>query len=110
MIRVLLNWLISAVLLWLMSFVPFMNIGFAGWLSIVIAAVVLGLINALLVPVFKGLFKKKNTIVFLIVSLLINAAALWLGGLLVPGFFIEFFPTAIIAAAVLSLVGAGFSR
>jgi len=109
MIRVLLNWIISAVFLWLMSFVPFMNIGFSGWASILIAAVALGLINALLVPIFKNLFKRKNTVLILIVSLLLNAGALWLGGVIVPGFWIEFFPTAIIAAAVLSIVNAGFN-
>lgn len=109
MIRVLLNWLVSAVLLWLMSFVPFMNISFDGWLSILIAAVVLGLINALLVRVFKGLFKQKNNVMILIVSLLLNAGALWLGAAIVPGFWIEFFPTAVIAAVVLSVINAGFN-
>ena len=109
MIRILLNWVISAVILWLLSFVPFMNIGFTGWQAILITAVVLGLINALLVPLLKSLFKKKNTVVLVIVSVLLNAGALWLGAVIVPGFSIEFLPTAIIAAVVLSIVNAGFN-
>jgi len=112
--RILITWIFSAIILWLLSFVPFMNITFGGttWLTILIVAIVVGLINAIIVPVVKSVFKKANHIVIFVISLIIDAAALWLAGVIVPNFSIEFFPTAIIAAAVLALinVGAGFGK
>ena len=110
MVKIIANWVISALVLWLLSFLPFMAIGFSGIVGILIAAVVIGLINALIVPVVKGALKSNNTVVLLVVSLVIDAAALWLAGWLVPGFSIGFFPTAIIAAAVLTALNLGFDR
>ena len=107
-------WIVSAIVLWLLSFVPFMNITFGGrtWLTILIVAVVVGLINAIIVPVVKGIFKKGHPAVIFCISLIVDAAALWLAGVIIRNFTIEFFPTAIIAAAVLALVnvGAGFVK
>jgi len=112
--RILITWIISAVVLWLLSFLPFMDINFGGttWLTILIVAVVVGLINAIIVPAVKSIFKKGNPTVIFCISLVVDAAALWLAGVLVPNFSIGFFPTAIIAAAVLALinVGAGFDK
>jgi len=112
--RILVTWIFSAVVLWLLSFLPFMNITFGGttWLTILIVAVVVGLINAIIVPVVKGIFEKASPGVLFVISLVIDAAALWLAGLLIPNFYIGFFPTAVIAAAVLALinVGAGFTE
>jgi len=113
MINTLINWIISALVLWLLSFVPFLDISFDGWVAILIVAIVLGLINALIVPIVKGIFKGKNdnaTWLILIISLVIDAAALWLANVIVPGFHISFFPTAIIAAVVLTALNAGFSK
>ena len=110
MVKTLINWVISALVLWLMHFIPFMQITFDGWLAILLAAVIIGLINALIVPVVKGLFKKANGIILLVISLIIDAGALWLASLLPIGFGIQFFPTAIIAALVLSLLNLGFSK
>jgi putative membrane protein len=112
MIRTLINWLVSALILWLMSFIPFLDISFDGVLAIIITAIVIGLINALIVPIVKGIFKGKNnnaTLLIIIISLIIDAAALWLAGIIVPGFSIGFFPTAIIAAIVLTILNAGFA-
>ena len=107
-------WLFSAVILWLLSFLPFMNITFGGrtWLTIIIVAVVIGLINAIIVPVVKGVFNQGHPAVIFCISLVIDAAALWLAGVILRNFEIQFFPTAIIAAAVLALVnvGAGFTK
>ena len=112
--KVLIAWIFSAVILWLLSFVPFMDIVFGGiqWRTILIVAVVVGLINAIIVPVVKGVFKKGHPTVIFCISVVIDAAALWVAALLVRNFSIEFFPTAIIAAAVLALVnvGVGFSK
>jgi len=108
--RMLINWVISALILWLLSLLPFMAMSFDGIVAILIAAIVIGLINALIVPAVKSVFKTADTLLLLVVSLVVDAAALWLAGLLVPGFGIEFFPTAIIAAAVLTVLNLGFDR
>jgi len=101
------NWVIGALLLWLLSFLPFLNMGFSGLISILVVAVVLGLINALIVPMVKNVFKSNNAFLLLIISLVIDAAALWLAGVIVRGFYITFV-TAIIVAAILSVLNAGF--
>ena len=113
----LINWLISAVILWLMSlvtpFIPFLYMRFAGgWLPVVIVAIVLGLINAIIVPIVKRIFKRgNNTVIILIVTVVIDAGALWLTSVIASrSFFIDFFPTAIVVALILAAVNGAFSR
>jgi len=88
-----------------------MAIDFSGGvISFLIVAVVIGLVNALIVPAVKGLFKKNGTLLVFILSLIIDAAALWVVGFFsFFNFSIEFFPTAIIAAVVLTIINTGFS-
>jgi uncharacterized membrane protein YvlD (DUF360 family) len=102
--------LISALILWLLSLLPFLDMGFERRFSILLVAVVLGLINALIVPFVKRIFRKSNTLLLLIASLVIDAAALWLVGFIVPGFYIAFFPTAIVVVVILTAINAGFSK
>ena len=113
MVSVLISWLISALIIWLLARpfitnnVPFMNVTLDGWVAVVIVALVVGLISAFIVPLVKNLFKKANALVFLIISLIIDALALLLAAWLVSGFGIDFI-SALIVAAILSLVNAGF--
>ena len=107
-----LNWLVSALVLWGLSFLPFMNMRFEGLLSIVIVAVVLGLINAIIVRAVKNMFKRnrsRSSLIVGIVSIVIDALAIWLAAVLVRGFSLGSFVTAIIAAVILSFVNIGFS-
>ena len=106
--RILITWIFSAVILWLLSFLPFINIVFGGrtWLTIFVVAVVVGLINAIIVPAVKGIFKSGEPTVIFCISLIIDAAALWLAGWIIPNFSIGFL-SAIVAAAVLALVNVG---
>ncbi|MCL2527892.1 MAG: phage holin family protein [Defluviitaleaceae bacterium] len=102
-----LAFILSAVILWLLSFVPFMNITFGGrWtiVTILIVALVLGLINLILVSFAKRLFKKGSPAFLFCIALVIDAAALWLAARIVTNFDIPFFPQAIIAAAILAFV------
>lgn len=70
-----------------------------------IAALVLGLLNALIRPVLFILTLPLNFLTLGLFTFVINAFILWLAAVLVPGFAIErFFPTAILAAVVLALV------
>ena len=112
--RVLIAWIFSAVILWLLSFLPFMNIEFRGnrVITIIVVAIVVGLINAIIVPVVKNVFNNGHPAVIFCISLVVDAAALSLAGVFVRNFVIVFFPTAIIAAGVLALVnvGVGFTK
>jgi len=98
-----------------MSFIPFLNITLSGIVAILLVALVVGLINAFIVPAVKGLFKKANALVLFIVSVIIDALALMLGAwvvgdLLGRDFSIGFWPGAIIVALVLSVFNVGFDR
>ena len=103
MFRMLLNWVLSALLLLVVShFVP----GFVvtSFVAALIAAVVIGLINATL-----GLFLKVITFPLTIFSfgiflLVINALMLVLASHLVPGFVIHGFAPAFWAALLLALL------
>jgi putative membrane protein len=102
--RLLLNWLLSAVALLVVSFlVPGFHV--EGFKSALIAAVVIGLINASL-----GLLLKLITLPLTILTLgvfwwVVNALMLMLASaLLTPGFRVEGFLWAFLGAIVLSLV------
>jgi putative membrane protein len=101
--RLLLNWLVSAVSLLIVAhIIP----GFAieGFFTALMAALVIGLVNATL-----GLVLKILTLPLTIVTLgifwwVINAAMLWVASALVPGFVVHGFFAAFFGAIVLALV------
>ncbi|MCL2286345.1 MAG: phage holin family protein [Firmicutes bacterium] len=114
MIRTLINWIISALILWALSLLPFLDMNFTGSLwNVFVVAIVFGLINALIVPLAKKIFtgsKDNTTLLVIAISLVIDAFALLLLSWLVSGFHISFLPTAIIVAIILTVLNAGFSR
>lgn len=101
--RLLLHWILSAVAVWIVAhIVP--GIGVSGPAAALIAALVIGLINATL-----GLLLKILTFPLTILTLglfwfVINALMLKLAASLVPGFYVRGFIPALIGAVVLSLV------
>jgi len=101
--RVLVNWLLSAVALWVVSqIVPGFQVSGLG--SALIAVVVIGLVNATL-----GVLLKVLTLPLTIVTLgifwwVINALMLWVASSFVPGFVITSFGSAFVGAIVLALV------
>lgn len=101
--RILLNWLVSAIALWLVSqIVPGFHVSGLG--SALVAVVVIGLVNATL-----GLLLKVLTFPLTIVTLgvfwwIINALMLWVASSFVPGFVITSFGAAFVGAIVLALV------
>jgi putative membrane protein len=102
--RLLLNWLLSAVALLVVSFlIPGFHV--EGFKYALIAAVVIGLINATL-----GLLLKLITLPLTILTLgifwwVVNALMLMLASsLLTPGFHVDGFLWAFLGAIVLSLV------
>jgi putative membrane protein len=101
--RLLLNWALSALAVWIVSrVVP--GISVSGPVAALIAAFVIGFINATL-----GLFLKVVTFPLTILTLgifwlVINAIMLELAGAVVPGFHVDTFWAAFWGAIVLSLV------
>ena len=111
MLGVLISWILSALVLWVLSLV-LPGISFDGGvisISFLITAVVIGLINALLVPLVKNIVKTQNAILLFVISLVVDAAALMFAAWLPIGFGITFV-AALIAAAVLSLLNLGASN
>ena len=105
--RILLNWLVSALALWLVAqIVPGFQINGLG--SALIAVVVIGLVNATL-----GILLKIVTFPLTIVTLgifwwVINGLMIWVASTFVPGFVIASFGSAFLGAIVLALVNMVF--
>ena len=101
--RMLINWALSALAVWIVSrLVP--GISVSGPVAALIAALVIGFINATI-----GVFLKVVTLPLTIVTLgifwlVINAIMLELAGAIVPGFHFATFGAAFWGAIVLSLV------
>jgi putative membrane protein len=101
--RLFLHWLLSALALLIVSYiVP----GFVltGILAALIAAVVIGLINATLGLILKVVTFPLTVLTLGIFWLVINALMLELASAIVPGFHISSFGAAFIGAIVLALV------
>jgi len=101
--KALLNWVLSALAVWLVArLVPGFHV--SGPFAALIAALVIGFINATL-----GLFLKIITFPLTLVTLgvfwlIINAVMLELASTIVPGFHVDTFAAAFWGAIVLSLV------
>jgi len=105
--RHLLNWALSAVAVWLVArLVPGFHV--SGPVAALIAALVIGFVNATL-----GVFLKIVTFPLTLLTLgifwlIINAAMLELASAIVPGFRVDNFSAAFWGAIVLSLVNMFF--
>lgn len=103
MLRMLLHWVVSALAVWITSrVVPGFYVD--GAAAALIAAIVIGLVNATL-----GLFLKVITFPLTILTLgvfwfVINAIMLELASAFVPGFHIRSFTAAFVGGVVLTLV------
>ena|SRR6266496_2283856 len=101
--RLLLNWLLSALALLIVSHVV-PGFVLTGFVAALIAAVVIGLINATLGLLLKVVTFPLTILTLGIFWLVINALMLELASAIVPGFHISGFGAAFIGTIVLSLV------
>ena len=103
---------IAAVALWLASvIVP--GIDYDGWLNLLLAGLLLGLVNAFVRPVVTILTLPVTILTLGLFLLVVNAAMIGLVGWLLPGFTVAGFWPAIFAAivtGVVSWVGQGLMR
>jgi putative membrane protein len=72
--------------------------------SAVVAAIVIGTVNTFIRPIIQLIALPISILTFGLTAFLINVLLLWLTSMLVPGFVITSFATAVIASIVLSLV------
>jgi len=101
--RLLLNWVLSALAVWIVSrIVP----GFfvRGAAAALIAALVIGFVNATLGLLLKIITFPLTLLTFGLFWFVINAAMLELASAIVPGFEVRGFGAAFIGTIVLSLV------
>jgi putative membrane protein len=99
----LLHWLISTASLLIVAYI-FPGIQVRGLATALIAAIVIGLVNATLGFVLKILTLPLTLLTFGLFLLVINALMLQLASYLVPGFFVSGFWSAFFGAIVLSIV------
>lgn len=101
--RLLLNWVLSAIAVWIVSrLVPGVHVN--GAAAALIAAVVIGFINATLGALLKIITFPLTIVTLGLFWFVINALMLELASALVPGFQVRGFGAAFIGAIVLSVV------
>ena len=97
------KWILGAAALFVVAyFVPGVTV--SGITSALIAAAVIGVINATLGAIIKFLAFPLRVLTLGLFSLVINALMLWLAAALVPGFHVSGFVAAFVGSIVLSLV------
>lgn len=101
--RLLLNWLLSALAVWVVSQV-ISGIHVAGLAAALIAALVIGFVNATLGLLLKIITFPLTVLTLGIFWLVINALMLEVAAAVVPGFRVDTFASAFWGAIVLSLV------
>ena len=70
----------------------------------VIAAVVIGLINTYIRPIFQFIALPLTILTLGIGAFLVNVLMIWIASLIVPGFYIDSFLTAAVASILLTLI------
>lgn len=101
--KLLFRWLINAgALLLLASYLP--GISVSGWYSALIAVLVLGLVNALIRPLFILLTLPVNILTLGLFILVINALLFWFVASFIDGFAVAGFWPAFLGALFMSIV------
>jgi putative membrane protein len=101
--RILLSWVLNAVALWIVTLlVP--AVRYDSIAALVIAAAVLGIVNAIVRPILFWLTLPLTIVTLGLFLIVLNALMLELTALLVPGFDVDGFLWAIVAAIILGLI------
>ena len=101
--KLILRWIINAgTLLLLANYLP--GIGVSGWYSALIAALVLGLVNAIIQPVLLFFTLPINILTLGLFTFVINALLFWFVASFIEGFSVVGFWPAFWGALILSAV------
>jgi len=103
MIRLLLAWVVNAVALLALPYV-FSGIHVASFTNAMVAALVLGLINALIRPILILLTLPATILTLGLFIFVINGLLFWFVGSLDLGFTVDGFWTAVLGAVVYSVI------
>jgi putative membrane protein len=101
--RFLIHWVITGLALWVASFI-LPGVTVEGWATLAVAAIVLGLVNAVVRPILTLLTLPITVLTLGLFYLVVNGLAFAFAALLVPGFGVAGFGWAILGALVVSLV------
>jgi putative membrane protein len=105
MMGLLIRWIVNAGALWLIAYV-IKGIEVQGFLAALIASAVLGIINAVLRPIFILLTLPINLLTLGLFTFILNGFMLYLAGTLVRGFAVHGFWAAVFGALILSIISA----
>jgi len=95
---IILRWFLNALILLLIANIT-PGVSFSGFGSALVAALIIGLLNALIKPILILLTLPINIVTFGLFTLIINGFIFWLAGtVVVKGFEVQNFTAAIIAA------------
>ena len=97
------RWILNAIPLWLATYV-FSEFKFSGFLSLVVAALLFGLVNAVIRPVILLLTLPLTVVTLGLFILVVNALMLMLVAAVIPGFHLGGFWTAFWAAIFIAVV------
>ena len=81
----------------------------SSFVAAAIAAVVLGLVNAIVKPILVLLTLPLTIVTLGLFLFVVNAITIWLAGALTPGFRVAGFGPALVGSIVLTLVGSGLN-
>jgi len=106
---ILINWIISALAILAAAYIlPGVHV--TSFVAALVAAVVLGIINAFIKPVLLILTLPITILTLGLFTLVINAFVIILAANLVPGFSVDSFWWALIFSIVLSIIGSFLHR
>jgi putative membrane protein len=101
--NLILRWLLNTVALLIVAIVV-PHFSYDSLLTVAIAALVLGLLNAVVKPLLVIVTLPLTIVTLGLFLFVLNAFMLWLTSVLVPGFRLHGFGTALLASLMLSLV------
>ncbi len=102
--NILLRWLLNAGLLLLLTrFLPGITVD--GWYAALIAALILGLINAVIRPLIVLLTLPINILSLGLFTFVINALLFWFAASVVDGFAVSGFTSAFLGALIMTIFG-----
>ena len=97
------RWILNTLALFVVAYVV-PNISYDDWISLAIAAAVLGLLNAIVRPILYVITLPITILTLGLFIVVLNAIMLKLTDALVPGFHVEGFWAAILGTLLLSII------
>lgn len=101
--KILVHWIITTLAIVLVAWF-YGGIEVSGIIVAFLVALVLGIVNAILRPIFLLLTLPINIITLGLFTFIINGLMLWLVSIIVPGFYVAGFWAAVLGSILISIV------